>query len=845
MRIQSRDVADDAVGDMFVEREIEQTSQVLSFVDASTGLSERVNYVRNPIASGDATVQTELGDFLSRPVVIDSRLWSTSSVSGPLGTIIEPWFLFLNNSVITNKIRNYAFLRAKLCIKVIINATPFHYGLLRVAYEPSTNAANTGACASKIRSNPVTSLSTLVPLSQLPGGWVYPAENGGCEIHVPFFRALNWVPLTSSAEIRTLGTLRYEIAFPLSVASATASNTVTVNTYAWLEDVELSGSTAELALQAKDEYDGPISKTASAVAKVGQSLSSVPVIGKFARATQIGAGAIASIASMFGFTNTPVIDSVHGFMPLPGAHLASGEISTAVQKLTLDPKQELSVDPSLHGIDSTDEMVISNIARRESVLAVVGWDTTAVVGSMLFNANVSPMLFEAVDIQNAGVTVSTRVYHTPMSYLGMMFAHWRGDVIFTVDVICSKFHKGRLRIAWDPLAGSGATSLPENTVYTTILDIGKTTKASFRVPYHSAWAWLRTRGIARENWSPGSNLPCNPQFDNGTFMISVLTPLMSPITPANVGLKISVRAADNLEYANPRHLGEGPDTSPPSFFAVQAKDEVDIQGEEVSFGDTGSSHAERYSLNFGERIVSLRQLLHRYTLYDVLSGPANSATRLVNIIKSFTLNPRMYGYDPNGLSTALGLISGAPTTFNFTPTHPITYVAMMYGGVRGGVNFVSNISLDLMPYVGHLTVERNVTSAQAGNRNGGIVSTLNAGATSSAAARATNLNGTIAGTTGCALTNTQTNGTLSWQYPYMTQANFWYPDPSKAIVGNSADASNRDSVVMRIALKQAVANTTSDLLTVHTYAGTAPDFTCLWWLCCPTLDYYSSIPLDA
>lgn len=830
-------------GDVTVESNSVETSEVMTFVDNSTGEIDDSGYVPSSIATSGSTLNTSLQHFLKRPTLIDQRTWTTASTNGILGSVIEPWFLFLNNSVIKNKLQNYAFLRAKLCMKFVVNATPFHYGMMRVAYEPNINSNNTGDRISKLRSNPVSTNPELVTLSQMPGTWIIPADNSGGEIHVPFFRYNNWLPLTSAAQAKTMGALRYYVAFPLSVATTSGSTSITIDTFAWLEDVELNGSTAELTLQAKDSYDGPISHTASAIAKISSRLNDVPVIGRFARATQIGASAIADIASMFGFTNTPIVADTHGFVPLAAPHLSSCEISTPIQKLTLDPKQELSIDPTMHGLSNVDEMSLKYITSKKSALVMDGWSTSDAIGTVLFNARVSPALFSQVSIMDGAVERGRRVYNTPLSYVSALFTHWRGDIIFEFEVVCTKFHKGRLKITWDPLGSQGVTPLAENSVFTTILDIGETNKASFRVPFHQAYNFLRLRGIDSDNWTVGNALAVNDAFDNGMFIVSVLTPLMSPVSPQNVGILISVRGAENLEFANPKANLANSSGVPPSFFAVQSADVLDMEGTTVTFGDEGDQHPNRYDLNFGERIVSLRALLHRQSLFDVSAPGGSASTRFLTYLKSYTRFLPMFGYDPAGMSTANRTFAvGGSYAFNWVQTHPMTYVAMMYGGFRGSVNYTANITNDIFPYVGDVRLERITNSSRSGDRMGRIAASLNDGTTTPVSQRYVNFTVPYAGTAGTAITNSQQNGMISWNMPMMTGVNFQYTDPTSAVNGNTVDQMNLESSLMHVNLKQVTDFTASRGFTVTTYAGSGPDYTCLWWICCPTIDYYSVVP---
>lgn len=823
-----------------------ETHETLTFSEQNSGILERVHYAPNTIAEAGETENTSLMKFLSRPTQIASAQWTTAQSAGVTLLGLNPWHQFLTDTVIMRKLQNYAFIRATLCLKFVISATPFHFGLVRFAYEPNVSFTG-GSRTSKIRNGP--SNGTFVPYSQLPGTWLYPADNSGGEIRVPYFRHTNWLPLGSAADAQNMGKFTGKIYVPLQLATSSGSTSVSVEVFAWMEDVHLSASTNELVLQARDEYDGVISAPASALARIASYVSKAPVIGKFARATELGASAVASIAAVFGYTNVPNISTVHAVMPATHPHLATSEISLPIQKLALDPKQELSIDPSLIGLDGTDEMEISNIIRRKSYLTQVLWSTSGFSGDVLFNANVSPALFVSEDIQIAAVTKAQRVYHTPMSYVGAMFTHWRGDVIFEFDVICTKFHKGRLQISWDPVCTTGSTQLPQNAVYTNILDIGVNNKATFRVPFHQAREWLRLRGVSRTNWNTGGNLSVNQVLDNGLLQLSILNPLMSPVSPQNVSIVVSVYAAENLEYANPRStLGENATSPPPSFFEVQSHDVADMLPSEEVLGDTGTMHPNRYALNFGECVKSLRTLLHRMSLYDTTVVGASTATRFVTHNKSYSRLPPSFGYDPNGKSVANKILNTPGTfAFNYTPTHPIVWVAEMYGAMRGSVNYVVNMSQDLSPYVGDVRVQRITNDTFSAWRRGQNVATANAGGTGSESARyMLSLGTTSFATAGAAFTNTQTNGALSWNTPHMLSTNFTYPDTTYSIGGNGTDESDQECTLLQVNFKQtAAALSVTDTASYTTYAGSGPDFHCVWWLCCPTVDYYVTLPTSA
>jgi len=392
-------------------------------------------------------------------------------------------------------------------------------------------------------------------------------------MELPFFYHKNWLDMTRLSDVQGMGRLSAVVYAPLGVATAGGSTSVSIRVYAWLSDVHLMGSTTRLTLQAKDEYgNGAISKPASALANMASMLTQMPVIGKFARATEIGASATSKIAALFGFTNVPVIEDVRPLVPMNGPMLASSHIGTPVQKLTLDPKQELSIDPTPHGIGNVDELSLTYLKTKESYFGATSWSTSDLVGTQLFNTRINPWLPAQVNVLNASaVAVGKRVYHVPLSYLANMFESWRGDIVIRVKVVCTKFHKGRLKISYDPLGDITTTDPPENSVYTEILDIGETDDVEITIPYHQALAWLGIDRTIQDNWTPGNANAPRLNTDNGVLTVLVLTALTAPAS-GSINLLFFVKGGSNFEFANPTdHIGSHSSSyTVPSFYALQA-----------------------------------------------------------------------------------------------------------------------------------------------------------------------------------------------------------------------------------------------------------------------------------
>jgi hypothetical protein len=99
-----------------------------------------------------------------------------------------------------------------------------------------------------------------------------------------------------------------------------------------------------------DEHEqAVISRPASTVARYARALTNIPWIGPFARATEIGAGAVSAIAKIFGYS-APVELNYNMMVPAPRPSLAVVDTKYPANKLSVDSKQEVTIDPTTTGI---------------------------------------------------------------------------------------------------------------------------------------------------------------------------------------------------------------------------------------------------------------------------------------------------------------------------------------------------------------------------------------------------------------------------------------------------------------------------------------------------------------
>jgi hypothetical protein len=809
------------------------TEGTVTFQEESSGDMIMASNADASVALADSTPDLQLGSFLGRPITIDTFSWSTTDPVGVTRTI-TPWSLYMNTASVKNKLNNYAFFRGKLHIKVVINATPFQYGLMKTAYTPLQ-----GLVPNRVRTT-TTDTVLRIPYSQQPGFHISPQTNEGGEMECPFLYHKNWLNITSLADVEAMGTLRYVTFAPLAVAIATAPLSITVKTIAWLSDVELMGATSSLALQG-DEYGKiSISKPATSVASVAGMLTKVPILGPFARATQIGATAVASIASIFGFTNPPVISNVEPRYVMSAPHLATAEISVPYQKLAYDPKTELSIDSAPFGGPKEDELSINYLKKKESFFGAATWSTSDADALQIFNARITPTLKDSVAILTSGAPFSTvgyRHYNTPLSHLSYMFHNWRGTLKIRMRVVCSKYHKGRLKVSWDPAADVTVANPDLNVCYNQIVDIGETQDVTFEIPYHQsrAWAETDTQG-AVDGWTTGSTNSPSLNTDNGVLSVRVYNTLEAP-SATSVTLLFYVSAGDDFEFNNPKGgITAGGNLYVPSFFALQG----DIS--EHTIGEKASASDNRYHLNFGESVMSLRKLLHRSSVVDTVPLPngVGSATNIYR--KGIFRIPYTPGFVPSSWPTTANKVVdnviGGSANFAFNTMHPIPFVASMFVGTRGGVNYTLTVnSPKVVPDDIRVVRIDDSGGLTASNR----VVTLNASVlgTASLSTKCSRLGAyyyTRDGTAGMVLTSARAAPSVQFCIPDYNACNFTLVNPTTWIEGSSIDDTNTQGAMVSLNIANTTATDEIGYSTVITNAGTGVDFTCFYFLCCPTID---------
>lgn len=472
--------------------------------------------------------------FFMRPVKILSTQWK---VATQLYLEFNPWRLFCEDPRIGNRLAHFRNLRMKLHVQAIINGNPFYYGKAIMCYTPLPDPDS------------VTSFSSgdtalLVEMSQKPHVFLDPTRCEGGELELPFIwpkTALNIV----NAEWRSMGVVQLRSFNSLQHANA-VTDPVNITIFAYASDVELFTPTSrtplDLVPQGGDEY-GRISMPAHLVTKVAGVMSKVPMIAPFARATEMVSTTIRDLALLFGYSRPRMVPEDLALVQHYGSQANVNAVDTSLS-LALDAKKEITIDPRVTGCAPVDDMAFSNIAQRESYLDTFVWRETEPTETHLYSLDVTPAL---------GRVDSQGLYHlTPMAFVALPFEFWKGSISVRMQIVASAYHRGRLRVVWDPDYVN--TSSQYNVNYSMMLDITESSEVTFKIGWGQEVDYLRIGNVLdiMDDRSPLSDQRTKIPWVNGRLSVYVVNPLTSPGADTTyISINTFVSACDDFEVASP------------------------------------------------------------------------------------------------------------------------------------------------------------------------------------------------------------------------------------------------------------------------------------------------------
>lgn len=496
----------------------------------TAGMQTATEHTLSHARTGDTNDQ-----FFERPVKVAELEWR---VGESLFALIDPWSGFFEDARNINRLAHFKNLRANLHVYAVVNGNPFYFGRSLMSYQPLPESD--GYTFFREGFTP-----DLVEATQRPHVFIDPTKCEGGEIVCPFLFPKTYMDIPSR-EWRKMGNITVASVNALNHANGSADS-IYITIFAYASEVCLytpTSATPVLVAQA-DEY-GILSGPSHKIANIARTLANVPTIGPYMRATEMLAKGVGAMASVFGFSRPPNLEQ-HANV-ITTSSIAVTNIADNVSTLALDAKKECTIDPRTFGLSGEDEMALVPIAKREAWVRTFPWSVDKASDSHLFSMRISP-------VQSVREFPETNYHITPSAFVALPFEFWKGSMNVRMQIVCSAYHRGRLRVVWDPdFSKSGDIY---NTNYSALVDITESQDLSFKIGWGQNTDYLKVQDLAEsvENFLfPVPFASTNPKC-NGTLSVYVVNPLTTPSeTTTPISVNVFTSMDDDFEVAGPRAL---------------------------------------------------------------------------------------------------------------------------------------------------------------------------------------------------------------------------------------------------------------------------------------------------
>lgn len=586
-----------------------------------------------------AATQTGFADdihsFLAKPILLTSGTVTTAQVAGDIiSTELVPNDL-LNTSIYQQKVRGFLGFRATTVIKIQMNSNKFQAGRLIGVFVPQAGIADT---------YPGMRLRSLTAITQLPRIEADISMDTEVTMEIPYVSPSPYFNLTSGSN--PVGKFYLMIYSPLNLGIG-GSDHVDFTVWGSFKDVELVTPTfrPEMGRPGKgsvaNESDSVNSKSLSSVLAAGSAVArvftGVPMLSNLMGPSNWFLSATAKAAAAFGYSKPSSESPMTKFIQVGQYNMANADGIEVAPKLGVASDNSVGILPGYGGSD-LDEMTISHLVQIPAFWTNVQWSDSAAAGTSLLTMNLEPSTF-AVYGSSVGTTV-TRPYadDTPVAYPARLFTYWRGSFTFTLKIVKTSFHSGRLLFWFNPAPTIIIPTLAETEYcYRQIIDVREKSEFTFTVPFASTKQYHLTQSV----------FATPTELDSyGTAGIYVLNDLVHPPTvSSDVQILIEVSGAPDFEYAVPRRIAFAPlieqtwESQMGDVIGPTASGTIDCTQCDVAVGGATvvPSTLDPSYYCMGERVLSLLQLMKKYSYCRYYNDLFSGGESTVHTIKPYVL----------------------------------------------------------------------------------------------------------------------------------------------------------------------------------------------------------------
>lgn len=455
-------------------------------------------------------------DMLERPYPIATVKWkSTSNIDDELLDLDFPYALFKQQAIIQH-IQNFKYLRADVRLGFRVNGTKFHYGKVLVAASP----------ASYLTGDLYDSTSNIFSGSGFPNVVLSACDNEVQELVIPYAMPTHFIDLHQLDKVyNILGSFQMRVLNPLNLGPTTTDVNITV--FANFEKITLAGFTSEPIIPSVPKtLRKPFSSQISKLRLLAQ-----------------GANGLNSVSERVMNWGRRILQKV---TPISITNFQFANVDTEDRTHTLSVKQDNSVLSSCALMASPEcERDFSHIFGTPTLLDVAR--IAIDLGEFHVEYPVAPWASYKDLIVNDDLSTDYRIYPTMLAHASAPFKYWRGSLIYHIDITCSAFHSGRVRVAWEPHVGNDAVAdMAMANLVNRVVDIQKESSFSFTIPYLQPTEWLENAMVG------GVNLHGFDEVANGRIVIDSIHDFTHPETPPPpIYLNVYVSGGPDFEVARP------------------------------------------------------------------------------------------------------------------------------------------------------------------------------------------------------------------------------------------------------------------------------------------------------
>lgn len=503
--------------------------------------------------------------FLQRPLLLSSFPWPSSALRSEnilrIGGVAQRALVpstILKKPIVSNKLDGFTSFKATAVFKLMLNAHQFQAGRLIMVAVPMPQLL--GHRSQFITRN--VSTAQCVHHVQMDI-----AKDTTVQLEVPFVSPYNSFDLIdgkfdwAALEILVYSPLNQVGGCPLQC-----------ELQVWFKDIELGTATSGPMQQSAAPSAVSIVKERASEAK-GKFTGALSKLGVSAVETAVGA--IDRGLAACGWSKPIVAQPAQVFLNRPneGFNLCDGVDQSLV--LGMSGGNNVEALPGLCGT-MQDETSFDVLKRIPQFVAVFQYDdqTTSSGDPPVEScpiANAQPLLWQCC------VSPSTYVpacyYITPtegdgvvnpynfrwkqpttLNYITSPFLYWTGSMVYTFKFVKTKFHSGRVEIAFHPFVNDVTSTIQARTDYArrVIVDLRDSSEVSLTIPFVSPQPWKRISTYL-DPMNPKPPAPGRLK-DITTGMISVraLTPLIANgQCSKKIEVLVEARAGDDFRVQAP------------------------------------------------------------------------------------------------------------------------------------------------------------------------------------------------------------------------------------------------------------------------------------------------------